>query len=128
MTHLLPYHMPQWKYDMPYRHPLAQFMEEIQVDLSALYDDHLVQRAGGHALHALALLLESRGKFSGSQGCYYHCCVTAGKQPTSGLSHTLARYLSHHAFAKSASTAMYLHCAATGSPKDHQAPLLTFHA
>ena len=70
---------------MPAVHPFTVFMERIKVNLPQLYSDGS-GRAGSHALHALALLLELQRKFEGSTGCCYGCCIlpsriAAGRLP-----------------------------------------------
>lgn len=72
---------------MPNVHPFTDFMEYINVKLEVLYSDGSGQRAGSHALHALAVVLQNRGKFDASDGsCYYACCIAGNRSlgpPTS---------------------------------------------
>lgn len=76
---------------MPAVHPVVTFMQQIDVNLKALYSDGSGLRAGSHALHALALLLELRQKFSGSDGCYYQCCILPDRQGAKSLPSTLSK-------------------------------------
>ena len=86
-----PYRAPWWNCNMPAVHPFTLFMERIKVDLPKLYSDGSGKRAGSHALHALALLLELRRKFEGSTGCYYGCCIRPDRNAARGLPDTLMR-------------------------------------
>ena len=86
-----PYNAPWWNCNMPAVHPFTVFMERIKVNLPQLYSDRSGKRAGSHALHALALLLELRRKFEGSTGCYYGCCVRPDRSAAKGLPDTLIR-------------------------------------
>lgn len=83
------YIAPFWNNNMPAVHPFTRFMERINVDLPGLYCDSSGMRAGSHAVHALALLLELRKKFDGSSGCYYSCCVKPERNMIKGLPATL---------------------------------------
>ena len=86
-----PYLSPTWNYNMPEVHPFTTFMEHINVNLETLYSDGTRRRAGSHALHALAVLLETRGLFESSDGsCYHACCVPSRRGV--GLPSTLSRY------------------------------------
>lgn len=86
-----PYLSPRWNYNMPDVHPFTTFMEHINVNLETLYSDGTKRRAGSHALHALAVLLETRGLFDSSDGsCYHACCVPSRRGV--GLPSTLSRY------------------------------------
>ena len=76
---------------MPAVHPFTLFLERIKVNLSKLYSDSSGKRAGSHALHALALLLEFQGKFEGPSGCYYSCCIPPDRKSITGLPATLMR-------------------------------------
>ena len=76
---------------MPAVHPFTSFMERIKVNLSQLYSDSSAKRAGSHALHALALLLELRRKFEGSTGCFYGCCIRPDRSAARKLPDTLMR-------------------------------------
>ena len=73
---------------MPSVHPLVTFMGQNEVNLKALYSDGSGVRAGSHALHALALLLEMRRK--GSNGCYYSC-ILPERQSGRSLPNTLSK-------------------------------------
>lgn len=86
-----PYHSPTWNYRMPSVHPLVTFMGQNEVNLKALYSDGSGVRAGSHALHALALLLEMRQKSQGSNGCYYSCCILPERQSGRSLPNTLSK-------------------------------------
>ena len=79
---------------MPSVHPFVTFMEHINVDLAALYSDHSGRRAGSHALHAMAVLLEIRKKFDANTGCFYQCCIFPGRHGEMKLPSTLSRYVS----------------------------------
>ena len=82
-----PYLSPRWNYNMPAVHPFVAFVEHINIKLEDLYSDGSKRRAGSHALHALAVLLETRRKFDASDGtCYYTCCVVRDKGPPTKLS------------------------------------------
>ena len=85
-----PYNALWWNSEMPDSHPFTLFLESIKVNLPKLYSDHW-KRAGSHALHALALLLELRRKMKGSTGCYYACCIQPVRNPVLGLPPTLMR-------------------------------------
>ena len=74
---------------MPAFHPFTLFMEQLQVNLSGLYSDSSGMRAGSHALHALALLLEMRKMLDGSSGVYYSCCIRPDRDEVTGLPATL---------------------------------------
>lgn len=76
---------------MPSVHPFTAFLEQINVSLPTLYSDAPYKRAGSHALHALALLLELRNKFEVSSGCYYSCCIGPDRTAIKGLPITLMK-------------------------------------
>lgn len=86
-----PYNAPWWE-TMPAVHPFTVFMQQLQVNLPGLYSDSSGMRAGSHAVHALALLLELRKKLEGSSGCYYSCCIRPDRNAVRGLPATLMRY------------------------------------
>lgn len=79
-----------WDYHMPDVHRLVTFMDQIRVNLKLLYSD-CGSRGGSHALHALALLLEKRQKFEGSDGCFYTCCILPERQRAHSLPVTLSK-------------------------------------
>ncbi|KAL3161757.1 hypothetical protein ABBQ38_008852 [Trebouxia sp. C0009 RCD-2024] len=83
-----PYNAPWWE-TMPAVHPFTVFMQQLQVNLPGLYSDSSGMRAGSHAVHALALLLELRKKLEGSSGCYYSCCIRPDRNAVRGLPATL---------------------------------------
>ena len=76
---------------MPAKHPFVSFMESIDVNLERLFDDGSGMRAGSHALHAMAVLLEIRKKFDASDTCMYACCIRPERHLNVGLTSNLAK-------------------------------------